>query len=490
MRIRISVIFLLILILFLSLARFLYLGSVPGLNGDEALYGIKTFFMMQRPFTFIGFNPYTGPFVSYLRTPFYCLMGVSVFSVRMPMVILSLLTALYIYMLLKECYGRRTGIIGVLLFLVMPWSFIYSRFADETHIALIFFAIAGLYYLVRDRGMLDKVLAGLFLGMGVFVHLIFIIIPVVYFVFFFTRKSSRSRITKGSLILFGIFSLFLLTRVFIVFYARVFSPQGDGIYYSLKEVLDANFIHKLLYSFPHFMSMLDGDIFYQRTTGDILVRVIPANLFLFITSFLFLFFRRRNYPEFRSNDRMFIYIFLLLYMINVIFLMELALRYYLVTLMFSVILMAIFIGTSRMRDSLRWFFVALIIAVNCFYIGCNYIHSFRQNGGRVSYFWAGNYVENSNGFVDSKILYDFLEKGGIEYVWVPEGFPRWQLIFFDLKNKRLHIKANANSIERDKVYFITYKGDKLPYEYGLPSGYSVVKEIRGLENYSIFLLEK
>lgn len=70
------------------------------------------------------------------------------------------------------------------------------------------------------------------------------------------------------------------------------------------------------------------------------------------------------------------------------------------------------------------------------------------------------------------------------------GSLRWQLIFFDLKNKRLHIKANVNSIEQDKVYFITYKGDKLPYEHGLPSGHSVVKEIRGLENYSIFLLEK
>ena len=490
MRIRISVIFLLILILFLSLARFLYLGSVPGLNGDEALYGIKTFFMMQRPFTFIGFNSYTGPFVSYLRMPFYCLTGVSVFSVRMPMVMLSLLTALYIYMLLKECYGRRTGIIGVLLFLVMPWSFIYSRFADETHISLIFFAIAGLYYLVRDKGMPDKVLAGLFLGMGVFEHLIFIITPLAYFIFFSTKKSSRSRITKGDLILFSIFLLFLLARVFIIFHAHVFDPQGTGIHYSLNGAVGGDLIHKLLYSFPHFMKMLDGGIFYQRTTGDILVRVIPVNSFLFIASFLFLFFRRRNYPEFRSSDRMFIYIFLLLCIINVIFLMELSLRYHLVTLMFSAILMAIFIGTSRMRDSLRWFFVALIIAVNCFYIGCNYIHSFRQNGGRVSYFWAGNYVENSNGFVDSRILYNFLEQRNIKYIWVPEGFSRWQLIFFDLKNKRLDIKAQPSSIERDKIHFITYKGDRLPYEYGLPRSYSVAKEIRDLDNYRIFLLEK
>jgi len=236
--------------------------------------------------------------------------------------------------------------------------------------------------------------------------------------------------------------------------------------------------------------MLDGGIFYQRTTGDILVRVIPVNSFLFIASFLFLFFRRRNYPEFRRSDRMFIYIFLLLCIINVIFLMELSLRYHLVTLMFSAILMAIFIGTSRMRDSLRWFFVALIIAVNCFYIGCNYIHSFRQNGGRVSYFWAGNYVENSNGFVDSRILYNFLEQRNIKYIWVPEGFSRWQLIFFDLKNKRLDIKAQPSSIERDKIHFITYKGDRLPYEYGLPRSYSVAKEIRDLDNYRIFLLEK
>ena len=156
---------LLFLIFALSVARFVYLGTVPGINNDEALYGIKTCIMMYKPFTLIGFNSYTGPIISYLRLPFYYLMGINIFSLRLPVVILNLIAIFYVYKLLKETYNNLTGITGALLLLVMPWSFIYSRFADETQTTLILFAICGLYYLNTNKKISSRVLAALFLGL-------------------------------------------------------------------------------------------------------------------------------------------------------------------------------------------------------------------------------------------------------------------------------------------------------------------------------------
>ena len=157
----------------LSLSRFIYLGSVPGLHFDEALYGIKTYIMIHKPFTWIGFNSYTGPLISYMRIPFYYLMGVNIFSLRFPIVILSLIAIFYVYKLLKETYNHLTGIIGALLLLTMPWSFIDSRFADETHTTLILFAICGLYYLNSAKKISTRILAALFLSVSLAVILLY-----------------------------------------------------------------------------------------------------------------------------------------------------------------------------------------------------------------------------------------------------------------------------------------------------------------------------
>lgn len=160
-------IFLSFLIVMLSVARFLYLGSIPGLHGDEALYGIKTYIMMHaRPFTLIGFNSYTGPIISYLRIPFYYLMGANIFSVRLPLVILGLASAFFVYRILAQGYNRRTGIIGVLLFLTMPWSFIYSRFSDETHTSLIFFCDLRFVLFKCREEIIEQGLCGIIPGHG------------------------------------------------------------------------------------------------------------------------------------------------------------------------------------------------------------------------------------------------------------------------------------------------------------------------------------
>jgi len=342
--------------------------------------------------------------------------------------------------------------------------------------------MGGLYYLISGKRLSNRVLAGLFLGLGVFEHLIFIIVPVTYFIYFLARD--RFKVKRSDIVCVLIFSIFLLARLFLVYRARLFNVEGDGIYYTLAQAFDVNLVPKLLHSMPHFMNMIDGGIFYQRTTGNILAGTVSLNSILFIIAFLFILFRRR------SQDKSFVFIFIMIYAINAVFLMEFSLRYYMIALVFSGMLMAIFLGTAKIRDWLRVSLISLIVILNCLYIGINYMYNFRQTGGRVSYFWSGNYFENSNGFVDSKVLYDYLKEKGIEYTLIPEDFPRWQLIFLDLKEKRLDIKASVENLTANKVYFISYKGDRPPQEYGLDRDYFISREIAPLDNYEIFLAQR
>ena len=134
--------------------------------------------------------------------------------------------------------------------------------------------------------------------------------------------------------------------------------------------------------------------------------------------------------------------------------------------------------------------MSFVIVSNCSYNWYDYIYSFKQKGGRVSYFLAGNFIENSNDFTDSKILYDYLRTRDIKNILVPGYSPRFQLIFLDLKEKKLNIWANPENVFSGKFYFISYKGDGLPEAYNISKKYTINKKDTSLNNFQIFLLQK
>jgi len=372
----------------------------------------------------------------------------------------------------------------------MPWAFIYSRFGDETHTTLIFFAISGFYYLTARPRFLNRMLAALFLGLGVFTHLIFIIIPISYAAYFLIKDRFRLKMDKKDAVCLGVFLFFLFLRLVVIFKARFFNPQGDGLYYNISHAIDKRLIHKFLYSVFYFCDMLNGGVFYKRTTGDILLYVIPLNAVLFILSFIFLAYRHRFSPEYKDKDQMFLNVFILIYAIDVIFFTRLALRYFMVTFMFATMLIAIFLGTVKIRKPLRMGLVALMIFSNCAYIAYNYIYSFKKSGGRISRFWAGNYFEDTGCFIDSKILYDYLKEKNMKYAWVPEDLLRYKLVFLNLQEKRLHIEAGPEAISADKFYFVSHKGAGSPEARGLGAGCSIAKEATSLANYEIYLIQR
>ncbi|MBN1923699.1 MAG: glycosyltransferase family 39 protein [Nanoarchaeota archaeon] len=93
------------------------------------------------------------------------LMGLETYA-RIPSAIAGLLSGVFVYLLVKEMYGRKAALISFLFFSFNPVIIDYSRIA-LLEIFQIFYMMAGLYFLYLSISRKDKVYRNLILS-GVF----------------------------------------------------------------------------------------------------------------------------------------------------------------------------------------------------------------------------------------------------------------------------------------------------------------------------------
>lgn len=121
-------------------ARAYQLTGVPaGLSAEEALVGVEARALVQTggaAFTGrltaqlnVWGTSQTGPLLSLLTAPFVALMGLSVLSVRLPMLLLHSLSAAAFYGLCRRMSGRRAARIGFFLYALAPGLVMQSRWA-------------------------------------------------------------------------------------------------------------------------------------------------------------------------------------------------------------------------------------------------------------------------------------------------------------------------------------------------------------------------
>lgn len=158
-----SFIFILILLLAIFF-RFYKLFSVPSHPTlDEVSIGYNAFSILQTgkdefgnkfPILLRAYDDYRPALYVYLVIPFVGLNGLSVESVRLPSVILSILSVVAMYFLAKEFLpknfkSRNIGALFVMfLCAVSPWSIYISRLGHEANAGSAFF-IFGLLFFMR-----------------------------------------------------------------------------------------------------------------------------------------------------------------------------------------------------------------------------------------------------------------------------------------------------------------------------------------------------
>lgn len=217
-------------ILFLSIfglvvARFLYLDRFPvGMSHDEIEYVLsaKTYFLSGvdlsgTPFPKSIFQTKTEGIISFLPaiilSPYYGLVSINQFTVRLPYVFINLLTAFVLYLLVIKLFEDKTfALISTIIFLANPWSFYLSRTASDTAFALLFYLL-GIFFIL-DNSRKKIFLSFIFFTLGFFAYhgAKVILIPMVLVCVLYRRFWTKYKLNLKTTILFftGILVVFTI----------------------------------------------------------------------------------------------------------------------------------------------------------------------------------------------------------------------------------------------------------------------------------------
>lgn len=171
----------------LLLALFLRLYNLAGIpvwvTPDEAVNGVDAYSLSQTlrdhhgnflPPMLESFDDWASPALTYLTVPFVWLLGLSEFTVRLPVALTGVASVGLIYLLVKKLTNRKElALLASFLLCLMPWHIISSRYAIPNNIVT-FFLLLTLYLFIvvcEDKPAIWKfAVVGLCAGFQVYIY--------------------------------------------------------------------------------------------------------------------------------------------------------------------------------------------------------------------------------------------------------------------------------------------------------------------------------
>ena len=139
-------------------ARVYMFGDVPGdINQDEAFAGYNAFTLMQHardsfgyrmPVYLTAWGSGMNALESYLMIPFIAIFGLKVWAIRLPMLIVGILSLVAIYKIVLRFSGEKFALIAMFLVAISPWHIMLSRWALESNLAP-GFVLFGLFFFIK-----------------------------------------------------------------------------------------------------------------------------------------------------------------------------------------------------------------------------------------------------------------------------------------------------------------------------------------------------
>ena len=154
---RVLILFSLILLLGIFARVWEFPNIPPGFNQDEAVTAVDSYNLlhygvdsngMSFPVHAISFGSGQNTPYIYLLIPFLAVGGLSVFTVRLPMLLLGILTLPMVFYAGKRIMGTPFGLLVMFFMAISPWHILMSRWALESNI-LPFLFLAGFIFLLK-----------------------------------------------------------------------------------------------------------------------------------------------------------------------------------------------------------------------------------------------------------------------------------------------------------------------------------------------------
>lgn len=209
------------------LLRLVNLGSAPaGINQDEAFAAYESYSLLHfgedswgyhNPVYLAAWGSGMNALESYLMMPFIALFGLQTWAIRLPQVIIAILSIIVFYALLKELYDEKMALIGMAILTITPWHVMLSRWGLESNLAP-GFLLFGLYFLLlANKNRRFYLLAALFYGLSLYTYaVLWIAVPLIlllYGAYMIYKKAFRLDIW----ILVSVAVLFILALPLILF---------------------------------------------------------------------------------------------------------------------------------------------------------------------------------------------------------------------------------------------------------------------------------
>lgn len=237
MKVRLNLIILTAIITLAAILRFVQLETIPAVNADEAALGYNAFSLLKTgkdefgtpwPLLFRSFDDYKPGIYVYILLPFVKFLGLNVWAVRLPGVLLSIVCVGMMYPFTKLILGKNyphretISLIAAFVLATNPWHIHFSRGAWETQVSTTFLLI-GIYGLIRGLNKFIWQIIGVsFMVLSLYTyHSMRVVVPLIALVYTITYFKKHFNKLKYSLISVGV-GLFLL----IPFTIQLFSPQG------------------------------------------------------------------------------------------------------------------------------------------------------------------------------------------------------------------------------------------------------------------------
>lgn len=116
----------------------------PGFIADEATMGYDAYSLLNTgrdqfgtawPLAFRSFGDWRPPLYIWTTIPFVALLGLTPLAVRLPSMLAGSIGVVLMYLLGKEVFSKRVGLLSALFLMLSPWSLLHSRFAQEANLS-------------------------------------------------------------------------------------------------------------------------------------------------------------------------------------------------------------------------------------------------------------------------------------------------------------------------------------------------------------------
>jgi len=447
-----------------------FLGTIPGLHGDEAWAGVRAHEIVDGMRPMVGMTSYTGAMYQYLLVPGMAAFGFNVTILRAFTVATSLICVVLYYVMARRLFDRAIAGVATLVLVSMPSFTAYGRVAYEVFALNPILAIGAIVLLLEGNPcsrwvrMILLSLSGICLGLGTWNHIIFVSVPIsLLAVAVYRCGRSVFRNTGLYVVVYG-FCLVMFPRLY---FQIASANQNEAVHLHWNLPM---FFHELLQRFWEwpglFMRIINGDPIYRRFAGE--VRFHSPNLIWPVLLSGIILYLKKQGRRWSATGRQIIFFAASLFLTTLIICPANSDRYFLLVLYVVPLLLACaFREIFQLRALRRVWPVVLcaFISIQLTRTLCNYFASQIKSHGKTSEYRFGSQLETSSNFIRTDELYEQLVSLGAKRVYA-EFFIAMPLRFYDLEGKQfasLGIVESPKEIPAsrdgpDEAYAVVYKG--------------------------------